>query len=364
MIHGNRHTPVRRMQIVWTCLKAAPMAMLCTAATPAHAQNWDTPQARLRPIGSPSAVDAFRSTPTVVPTVQNAFEQASSTNVANTSLPTASSGSYVRQAAMMQASGGGFSMPPITPGATPSADNPPPQAGIGLPAPLTQSPGLGPIAPPPAQPPATSLPRPAAQAPPPTTSTVPPVATQPSTSAPPPTTAPPTSATQPGLAPVPRSAPPVSAPSTVPSTATPAPGVAAGDYAPVAQPQLSTSFATMSNCRNITPPSGYRSDRILTCGPPVSYVTTVGASVPPPTYLPPPAQIGPPVVTLPPTTVPADALPLPPVQTVIPGSPGFRPLISFGQERYPVQVGQGIFGQPTAYVPGQSIRNAIRYLTW
>jgi hypothetical protein len=34
-----------------------------------------------------------------------------------------------------------------------------------------------------------------------------------------------------------------------------------------------------------------------------------------------------------------------------------------GQQQHPVQVGQGILGQPKAYVPGQGVRNFIRYLT-
>ncbi|MEL7263891.1 MAG: hypothetical protein AAFP69_03630, partial [Planctomycetota bacterium] len=40
-----------------------------------------------------------------------------------------------------------------------------------------------------------------------------------------------------------------------------------------------------------------------------------------------------------------------------------RPLVTLGQENYPVVVGQGFYGQPAAYVPGQSIRNFLRYLT-
>ena len=40
-----------------------------------------------------------------------------------------------------------------------------------------------------------------------------------------------------------------------------------------------------------------------------------------------------------------------------------RPLITLGQGAYNAQLGQGILGQPTAYVPGQSIRNFIRYLS-
>jgi hypothetical protein len=41
---------------------------------------------------------------------------------------------------------------------------------------------------------------------------------------------------------------------------------------------------------------------------------------------------------------------------------GMRPLISLGQENYNVQVGRGIIGQPTAYVPGQPFRNFFRYI--
>ncbi|MDZ4852525.1 MAG: hypothetical protein SGI77_24815 [Pirellulaceae bacterium] len=41
---------------------------------------------------------------------------------------------------------------------------------------------------------------------------------------------------------------------------------------------------------------------------------------------------------------------------------GFRPLIGFGQDRYNVQLGRGIIGQPVAYVPGQPLRNFLRYI--
>lgn len=39
-----------------------------------------------------------------------------------------------------------------------------------------------------------------------------------------------------------------------------------------------------------------------------------------------------------------------------------RPLLSFGQEQHGVVVGQGMLGQPVAYVPGQWVRNSVRYL--
>lgn len=46
-----------------------------------------------------------------------------------------------------------------------------------------------------------------------------------------------------------------------------------------------------------------------------------------------------------------------------PNNAGYRPLFSLGQENYNVQLGRGIIGQPTAYVPGQHIRNFMRYLS-
>lgn len=41
---------------------------------------------------------------------------------------------------------------------------------------------------------------------------------------------------------------------------------------------------------------------------------------------------------------------------------GYRPLFSLGQENYNVQLGRGLYGQPTVYVPGQPIRNFFRYI--
>ncbi len=46
-----------------------------------------------------------------------------------------------------------------------------------------------------------------------------------------------------------------------------------------------------------------------------------------------------------------------------PNNAGYRPLFSLGQENYNVQLGRGIIGQPTAYVPGQHVRNFLRYLS-
>jgi len=45
------------------------------------------------------------------------------------------------------------------------------------------------------------------------------------------------------------------------------------------------------------------------------------------------------------------------------GRPMYGPLIGFGQSLTNVTVGRGVFGQPTAYVQGQPIRNFIRYFS-
>ena len=136
--------------------------------------------------------------------------------------------------------------------------------------------------------------------------------------------------------------------------------LATNDYAPIAQPRLD-GFATVDNCRNVTGPSSYRAAGFFNCDPRASGVPTYTI---PATYTPPPAQIAP-VSTLPPSVAYPATGPvsitgtLPPV---LPGSAGYRPLFSLGQENNPVQVGQGLIGQPVAYVPGQTIRNVLRYL--
>lgn len=292
-----------------------------------RASDFTVPQTRLRPIGAPSAVDQYRDR-----TVRAAVESGADNGVRQAVLMKSSDAAAVPPPSLPA---GGFAMPP----------------GTGLPAPFETTPSMGPINLPPTNlqdnaplprnigntgsggigtfgsplpsPPASSTA---------TLNPIIPVNPQPGGS----------------FVPVPRSGAIVGQSG---------PG---GDYAPMPQPQLGNQFATLGNCRNISAPSGYRSDRILTCGQPTSYLTTVGATSPPPIYSPPPAQIGPPVI-LPPTQMGA---PIGSTQTVIPGPAGYRPLISFGQERFPVQIGQGVFGQPVAYVPGQKFRNAIRYITW
>jgi hypothetical protein len=137
----------------------------------------------------------------------------------------------------------------------------------------------------------------------------------------------------------------------------------ASDMTPVPQPQLpSSGFATMSNCHLVTGPTRYLAASGIGCGCgpviPTNYaapVTSAPATAAPPTAYPaeiPSAATTAPVTVLPPTTT------TPPRAAT--GAPA-RALISLGQETYPVQVGQGLWGQPVAYVPGQGIRNWLRY---
>ena len=151
-----------------------------------------------------------------------------------------------------------------------------------------------------------------------------------------------------------------STPLTLPanSSAQPVPTVApvAGtDLQPVPQPQLGSSgFTTIDNSCLVSPPSSYNPAFVHDCNntiAPQSYVAQpVAASV---TVAPPPAEVVVPAVPAVPTaTVPSSHV----------GAPA-RSLVTFGQERFPVNVGQGIVGQPVAYVPGQPLRNWLRYFT-
>ena len=347
-------------------------------------------QARLRPMGAPSAVDAF-----VSPSQSGAIHSG------------ASVGSSVRRVTVMQipvdsqpmaapslpANGFAFPnsaqplpnniAPPSSPGgfALPSNGLP----SNGLPAPLQSTAPAGPIAPPPSLPsqplpqslppnvsaPATALPlnpNPAAVAPLPTAPRVtsppqglpinPNVSSQPM-----PNTSVPMSG---GLSTtVPRtSAPSVGAPGAfAPGFATPP---SASDYAAIPQPQLDNAFATMDNCRNITGPSTYRAAGFFGCSQPAAYTSPVyGPPVygAPTSYVPPPSQVAP-AVALPPGATYAPIGMTGSVPPVLPGSPGYRPLFTLGQEKNPVQVGQGFWGQPVAYVPGQTLRNGLRYISF
>lgn len=120
---------------------------------------------------------------------------------------------------------------------------------------------------------------------------------------------------------------------------------------PVAPPQLNDQFATLDNCSCISPPSGYVAATGWT--QPLSSTTFVNTPAPS-AYIAPAAPI----------TAPVAGLPVIPDASTMPKGMGVprHSLINFGQNRNPIVVGQGIIGQPVAYVPGQPVRNWIRYV--
>ncbi len=126
------------------------------------------------------------------------------------------------------------------------------------------------------------------------------------------------------------------------------------DLTPIAQPQFgSGGYATMSNCNNVSGPSSYSAASGIGCGQ-VGYQAPIGYA---PNLQPPPNLAVAPG-TIPPPGMLAPAIAIPPRSAAPVG-----PLLTFGQSANPVQVGPGLFGQPKAYVPGQGVRNWLRYLT-
>ncbi|MCO8120715.1 hypothetical protein NHH03_03125 [Stieleria sp. TO1_6] len=142
--------------------------------------------------------------------------------------------------------------------------------------------------------------------------------------------------------------------------------VSSSDATFMAQPQLTSSgFATVDNCNLITGPSPYQSAGGFGCGcgpvVPTTYAApasgTYGVSpITMPAEIPSSATIVPPSV-FPPTTQTIVA----PAATTA-SAP--RALVSLGQDKYAVQLGQGLWGQPVAYVPGQGLRNWLRYFSF
>lgn len=138
------------------------------------------------------------------------------------------------------------------------------------------------------------------------------------------------------------------------SSITPSPAPAgASDLTPVPAPRLDGGFANVTNCPNVSPPSGYTAGAYFGCGvTPAAYAVA-------PTYVPPPAQVPAPAV-MPPA---APVIATPPVAVVPTTAAPADALFSFGQQLYPVQVGPGLWGQPVGYVPGQPVRNWLRYVS-
>lgn len=287
---------------------ALAACLICGSVATGLGQSPDTPLTRLRPLGSPSRVDRYLRSSDVQETD---FRQAPSRVAAAGSIDPMRQrvvDSQVRQTVLLQQSGPAISAPPL------------PSSGFNLP------PGG-------ALPNATSPP--AASLPPNPSFTPPPSYAQPQNAPVPPSTlpSPPLSS---GLTPVPRGSLPMQS------------GIASGsDFQAIPQPQLGTAFATIDNCACVTPPSGYTAASVG-CGS--VYASPAFAVAPPVTYAPPPAQIVPPTV-LPGVAVPAAATAAP--------APA---LFTLGQQNS-VVVGQGLWGQPVAYVPGQRCRNWLRYLS-
>ena len=120
------------------------------------------------------------------------------------------------------------------------------------------------------------------------------------------------------------------------------------DYSQIEQPAISP-HANMDNCRLIIGATPHPSTHTFygVCQPVVPSNCTTPVA-------PPPQGFNSPVQVLPPRT----PLVTQPGQVQAPA----RALVSFGQERNVVQVGQGLWGQPVAYVPKQGIRNWFRYI--
>lgn len=128
--------------------------------------------------------------------------------------------------------------------------------------------------------------------------------------------------------------------------------VASGQLAPVGQPTIAPGGAIANPYLYLT--------SAVTCNPQVlpqqMVVPQQPAAVLPQPSLPPPGQV--PGVYTPPTLTPNLT---PGIYS--PNNSGYTPLFSLGQEGYNVQLGRGLVGQPTVYVPGQPVRNFLRYLS-
>ena len=123
---------------------------------------------------------------------------------------------------------------------------------------------------------------------------------------------------------------------------------ASDGYAPFESPNLGNNYATMNNSTFVSAPSGYQAAYPWGRNCISANATTVGASarpIPSSTG----ASVG--VVRVLSREVLSNYSAVP-----------TRPILSFGQQENGVVVGQGILGQPVAYVPGQWVRNSIRYL--
>lgn len=277
---------------------------------------------RMRPIGTPSAVDRFRRD-TVASNTNIAVAPVANTSQVAARVASSRQTGVPNETAYWQT--GSSAQPPVRQTVwmqTPGFDAPPlGGSGMGLPDSAPNS----------------ALPRPGSSTPIPNTTPFPEAA-----------------------------APPRSLPTPAPGAVQPNSSYAPSpsDLTPVPQPSLDTNaFARVENCNLVTPPSTYMAASAFGCGcapvVPATYSCPVpGTVTQAPGML--PAEIASPA-TVPPVSV------YPPVATqplAFPTSSApARSLFTLGQENYAVQVGQGLWGQPVAYVPGQWLRNWMRYLS-
>ncbi|NND98632.1 MAG: hypothetical protein HKN47_15025 [Pirellulaceae bacterium] len=303
---------MHRYLFVLIACAAACLAGSDTALSQNPSPSPDRPSMRLRPLGAPSAVDKYRT--------QDRFRETAYDSQSSV-VTSAAVNADVRQVVMLQ--NGGIVSPSLPPDAMampdPRSMQPQPPAGGSFAPPGTAMPAVVDSAPRmlPTGPPANSM----------------------GTS---------TGTTYPGSQ------------MGIPSSS---------DYAPMSPPQLNqANFATIDNCNCISAPSGYSAACGTPCGSNGGYIAPQSYAAPvSQTYIPPDAQISAPAV------MPGVPLAAPSVTPGIIGQGGLgqggfglggsppRSLITLGQQNLPVQVGQGLWGQPVAYVPGQRVRNWIRY---
>ncbi|MEC8474665.1 MAG: hypothetical protein VXZ38_08450 [Planctomycetota bacterium] len=120
-------------------------------------------------------------------------------------------------------------------------------------------------------------------------------------------------------------------------------------YAPFSVPDSSEQYATMNNSTFVSPPSNYIAATSWgrNCKP-----KSVGTGMPHP------------IEAASNIKSPMNGLVGVSTGTLLEQYPSIPdgPFMTMGQERTRVVVGQGIVGQPVAYVPGQWVRNSLRYL--
>lgn len=309
-----QHSVVAQQNSVWTTGDQGP-----SSAASVVARNVPS-QPKFVPIGTRSLVDQYRNDHRQ-PIVRSEAETIGNHEVLSS------------KRHLVRLPQSGFAAPPLpTTGASPMA--PPANGGMGFPSQTMtppsgfQEPNVG----------ATFGLPPGSGGPLPMTNSVPSP-----TSMAPPTGLPPALPMNPA---VPRNAPVVGLPSTqaIPRNA---------DMLPIAQPQLNDGFATVGNSCCVSAPSSYVAAMGLgNCiGGGYQPTTTQGYIATGPQVAAPP-QVA--------STVPAGLVPV--TRPSAPGVPK-KPLINLGQNKNAVVVGQGIIGQPVAYVPGQCIRNWIRYIS-